>query len=155
MRKLLVAAVGAQPAVAGQQQVEALDHVGLRGAGGQRERDVVEGAFHVVGRCQRCLAHPQHAEAPVVGEDRARADLVDVFRRQRHADDAQPLPAAVDDRAEAVTDLQVVGHGEGLARDDLVVAAGLHVAPGAQAQVVEHRPWPLGDGHQPAAGRLV
>ena len=80
-----------------------------RRAGRQREHDVVEAALHVERRGQRPPLHPEDAEAPVVGDELARADAVDVLRRQRHADDGQRAQPAVDDRADPVAEVRAGG----------------------------------------------
>src|SRR5262249_44962917 len=80
----------------------------------------------------------------------SRLDLVDVLRRQGHANDGQLLPPAVDHRQDAVAGLEVVGLGERLADQHLAGTPRLDVAARAQVDVVEAGPLPVRDGDQPA-----
>ena len=98
-----------RPPYGASRRSSARDHVAARGAGRERERDVVEAALHVERRGQRAAAHPEDAEARVVGDELAGADRVDVLGRQRDADDRaasrrRPLMTARDPvaRVEAV-----------------------------------------------------
>ena len=137
VRGLIDAPVSTETAITFQHRVELVDDVVFARAAGECERDIVEGAVHVVGRRQRIVRHPQHAEAREVREDRMRRDLIDEFRRQRDADDGELFALAVDDHAEAVAGLETVRLGEGIADDDFVGAIRIQQSSGAQIQTIE------------------
>ena len=79
VRHLVLAAVCAQAAVRPRQQIEPTEDVGLRSAGHQRERHVVEPAIHVECRREFLVSHPKHAESFVIRNQPARLNLNDVF----------------------------------------------------------------------------
>ena len=146
-----LAAVRAEPAVALEQPVEARDHLGLESRPAvRRQRHVVEGALHVEGRAERVAAHPQHAEAPVVGEQARRPGS---RRRTRARARCRRCAAAASGRCSTAPRVsptrESVRAGEGLADQHLVAAARLEPAPAAQVQVVQDRDAPLGDRDQP------
>ena len=102
---LVVTAVGPQAAVVLGQQVETTNDFGLACFGHQRQRHVVERAVHVEGGGQRLVIHPEDAESQFVGKDVAGANLIDVLGRQRHSDEFQLFPPAIDDRLHPIAGL--------------------------------------------------
>ncbi len=155
MRELLFSAVGAEAAVARQNVIESDDDFGFHGAGRQGQRNVVECAFHVECGSQRRFTHPQYTEAAVVRKDGAAASLVDVLGRQADTDNGELLPAAVDDCAERVTELEIVGRRERLAGDDFIRPLRIDVAAPREIKVVNHGCTPFRNCHQSTGGRLV
>ena len=107
VRDLFRPAVGAGTAVGIEQLVEPRITSGFRGAGYQAQRDVVEGALHVEDRRQFGRAHPEDAEAPVVGHQFARSDGVNVLGRKSDADDLERLQSAVEDRFDFVAGFEM------------------------------------------------
>src|SRR5688500_13143978 len=98
----------AKAAVGLEQRVEPGDDVGGVDPSRGRDGDVIEAPFHVEGRGEGASAHPEDPELPLVREDRAWTDRVDVFGRQRNPDDRQPAAAAVDDRRDTVPGVEAV-----------------------------------------------
>jgi len=148
--ELILAAIGPRAAVGAEHRIHAVDHLLHRGARGDAEGGVVEGARHVVGRGQGVAAHPEHAVALEVREHGTRGDLVDVLRRHRHPDDGQPLALAVDDGGDPVARVEVVGVGQGVGDHHLVRAVGLDRASALEVQGVEVRLGAVGQGQQQA-----
>ena len=67
VRHLPVAAAGAAAAIGREQAVQAVDHRAFAGAGRQTHGDLIERAFHVVGRCQRAPLQPEDAKTTLIG----------------------------------------------------------------------------------------
>jgi hypothetical protein len=148
--QLIGARHGAQASVAGEETVDRRHRLRLGRASHQRERRVVERAFHVERRGKRAMLHPEDAEPRVVRHDFARANRVDVFRRQRDADDAQLTPAAVDGRADAVAGQEPVREGEPLAGEHLVHR--FRPPPPAEKRLVQNRLLARGNRDEPSRG---
>ena len=154
VRGLLAASVGAEPAPGLQQPIESVDHGRLRGAWGERQDHVVEGAFHVEGCLQGGLADPDDGEAAVVGKRIAAPDREDVLGGERHADDPELLPPSVQDRHQAITGIETVGVGEALAQDHLVAASRIDLPAAAEVEPIDA--WPVrGQRDHPADGRRI
>ena len=79
VRILVPAPVGRPTAIRGQNLVEPADHVRLRCAAGQGERDRGKRPVEVEDRRQGVLAHPDDPEAAIVGHEVAGAGGVDEF----------------------------------------------------------------------------
>ncbi len=78
---------------------------------------------------ERLAAHPEHAEARVVGDELAGPDGVDVLGRERHADDAQLAAPAVDDaRQTCRPSTRWLASANASLDEHLVVAARLDAA---------------------------
>ncbi len=108
MGDLEVAPVRPEPAVGGEDAVEAGDDRRLRRAGREAQRHGVEGALHVERRLERAPRHPGDAEVAVVGQEPPGRDRVDVLGGEDHARHQQRLAPAVD------------GEDHPVARDDAV-----------------------------------
>ena len=98
--------------------------------------------------------HPEDAEPRIVRDQLAGTDAVDVFGRQRDADDLELAPAAVDDRADAVAGAEVAGERERFADEHFIRAPRRRQASPAKEQIVQHRPGRHLDADQPPARRL-
>ena len=114
IRQLIGTGNRAETAVAGEDSIDGGNRFGLRRPAHHRERRVVERAFHVERRGQCSLFHPEDAESRVVRHDLARTDRVNVFGRQRDADDPQIAPASVDRGGDLVAWPKPVREGERL-----------------------------------------
>ena len=99
---LVFAAVAAGAAVGCEEVIDRCDRPRLRRAGGEGNRQIVERTFQIERGCQCIAMHPDDTESLIVGEDLSWPDLVDELGREPDADDAQPLPAPIDDRGHAV-----------------------------------------------------
>ena len=127
----------AEAAVGFEQPVEPGDDVGGIGPSRGRDGHVVETALHVECGCEGAAAHPEDPELPLIREDRARTDGVDVLRRQRDPDDRQPPAPSVDDRGDAVAGIEAVGFAKDLAREHFVGTGGIDPSSPAQEHVVQ------------------
>ena len=123
-----------------EQPVEAGD--GFLGARARRQAqdDVVETAFHVKGGAERLAIHPENPEPLVIGHELARADAVDVFRREPDADNRQVTQPAVDDGGYSIARIHSMRAGEALARDHLVAVSGFDPTAAPQEDIVDA--WP-------------
>ena len=83
--------------------------------------------------------HPEDAEAPVVRDDLARPNVVDVLGRERDADDVQRAPPAVDDGADAVARLKLVRLANASLTSTSSGRPGSIQRPRAQVHVVQQR----------------
>ncbi len=155
MRALVLAGVGAQAPVAGEQVVEPVDDVLGARAAPQVDSHVVESAVHVVGVRERLAPHPHHAVALVIGKDAARAELVDELRRLRGAHHGEPLAPALDDGVQGVARHEAVGRGEGVAQHYFVVAPGLDEPALLEIERVQVLVTVLGDRDDAPGDRLV
>ncbi len=151
MGLLVVAGLGAGAAVAGQGQVQGVDHVFLAGPGLEGQGQAVEGPLHVVGIGQGALVHPHHGIAAVVRHQVGGRGLVEVFRAQGNAGKPKSRLAAIDDCLEGIARRQVVCLGEGVADHHLVVATGRRQGAGEELQAVQGRLAAVGNRHQQAA----
>ena len=131
-----------------------MDHALDLCARAQQQGDIVEAALHVECRSQRPASHPEHSEARVVGNHLTRADGIDVFRRQPHANDLKFAPPPVENGTHRVPGVQSVGVHETLRYDHLVGAPRFDVAAPHQHDVVYDLALALGNGHQPARRRF-
>ena len=146
---------GPQAAVGLEQPVESGDDVGFRGPGHQRQRDIVESALHVKGGGQGFSPHPKQAEAPFIGQDVPRPDVVDILGRQRDADDLKLSTPAVQDRRHRVPRCEPAGEGETFGDQHFVRTTTGDVAPLEQRDVVQGRRIVLRDRDQAPDHRLV
>jgi len=78
-----------------------------------------------------------------------------VFRRNRDADDAQTLLAAVDDGDQRVAGTQCIGSGKGFAGQYLACVACLYHPPATDIDAVELAVGRCGKRYQACAGRFV
>jgi hypothetical protein len=75
----------------------------------------------------------------VVGYEPARSDGVDVFRRQRHANNHQLAFAAVEQSLDAIAWAEAVGQRHGLANQNFVRPSRGEAPAGPDVDVVEYR----------------
>ena len=130
-RLLVGACDGSQSAVALEDAVHACEHGGDVGVRRDAQRDVVERALEVEGRCEGPAGHPEHAEATVVGDQGPRTQGVGVLRRERRPDDAQHFVPAVQDGAQPRVLVQATGLGERFAHEHLAPAPGPRTRAGS------------------------
>ncbi len=152
MRRLQAPWDRPETAEGGDHLVQPRDHVVFRSARHQRERQVVETAFHVERRRQAAAVHPEDAETRIVRHQLPRADAVDVLRRQRDAHDLEVAPPAVDDRADAIARTEVTADGEGFADQDLVRILERRETAAPEEEIVQHRRRRNGNADQASAG---
>ena len=155
VRDLILARVGADAAVGREQRIELGDHRLGRGAAQEREREVVEGAVEIVGGGQRLASHAEHAEALLVGHQRAGRHRVDVLGRERQADHRERALLAVDQRVELRAGAEAVRVGEGLREHHLVGPVRRDQPPAPQEEPVQQRLAVLGDRDDAADHRLL
>ena len=155
MRDLIFAAVGSQSSVALDDAVNAVQHFLQLGVRSESESDVVEGLFHVIGSLQWSASHPENAESLKIGNDGARRDRKNIFRRQRNPDDLQLLASAVDDSRDLVSRFESVRFGERLVDDDLIVPAGFDEPSSPQIELIEDRLAVVGDRDEPSGDGVV
>ena len=125
--------------VARQNAIHGIDGLAFVGARRQPGHDLVEGSSHIQGGRQRAPWHPDDGVALVVGKHGARLDLVQVLRRNRNADDLEPLRMAVHRGAQTAARFQSVRLRKRVADQHFVVRERRRHAPGAQIQAVERR----------------
>jgi hypothetical protein len=128
---LVGSTVGSQATVRRGEAVQLAQHFRLGGVRRQGHSRVVEGPFHVECCSQFRVAHPENAEAAAVGQYLAGRKLVDVFRRQRHADHAQWLFAAVDNGQDLIAWLEAVRQRERFANQHFIAVPWLDIPAAA------------------------
>ncbi len=155
MRQLQRPGNSAQAAVRLEDSVQPGDRFVGRLPRRQRKRHIVEAALHVERCSQRALFHPEDAESFLVGHELARADAVDVFGRERDADDPQPPQAPVDDGRDLIPWLKTVRVYETFTGEHFIGPSRLDPAPPPEVQVVDFRSPPGRNRDQPAGCRFV
>ena len=152
VRQVIFAAIRAEPAVAFDDAIHALDDVAHAGTRCHPDGEVVERSFEIEGRRERAPRRPHDPEAAVVGEQvDAAADLVHELGRDAETHDAELLTAPVDDRTDDVADVEAVRAREGAAHDDLVATHRRRITPALDHEPVQHRSLPV--GHRDEAAR--
>jgi hypothetical protein len=129
VRELSIATVRAEPAVATEHLVDAVDDGSLVGSGHDREHRLVEGALHVERRLRGVAAHPDHRAFLRVHRDLARAEHDHELRREPHPHHAHLAPHPADHERDAGTAAEAVRFGERVREHHLVVAAFLREPP--------------------------
>ena len=137
MGELVLAAVGAGAAIAGEQTVQLLDHAGLGGARQQLQAHRIEGAVEIEQRRRSLLRHPHDRKAAVVGHQVAWPQRVDELRRQGDAHHLQLALLAVEDGLDGGAEAEAMRPGERIVDGDLVGPLRFRQAAFAQMQAVE------------------
>ncbi len=98
--------------------------------------------------------HPQEAEVLRIRKQFSRTDAVDELRAECYADDLQGLAATVDDREQAIAQVEAVSFGEALANQRLLRPVRVQEPPAAQRDIVERRPAAVRQGDQASIDRI-
>lgn len=89
--------------IAGQQLVDAIDYMGLRGARDKAERHRIEGAVEIEDGFHALARHPKNTEAAIVGHQITGAERIDELGRQDDSDDPERTFAPIEDGLERRT----------------------------------------------------
>ncbi len=153
VRLLVLARVGAGPAEGLQDRIGGGHDIGFHGVPAQLEADIVEGAIEIESAGRRRYGIHRMPKRRSSGTRSPGAMRVDELRRQHDAGDGQLALAAVEDGLQLRAKLEVVGFGEALVDEDLVVAVRSGQAPGTHEQRVQHRLAQFRQRHHPARRR--
>ncbi|HVY41356.1 MAG TPA: hypothetical protein VHM31_25655 [Polyangia bacterium] len=139
IRRLMLAAHGADAAVRGQQPIEGRQRLRRGGTRLQPHADVVERPLQLERGGDDRSVHPEHRVALGIVRQGAWPDGVNELRRLRGPDDANAPLGAVDDDRQPVAVRQVVRPGERRQHDRLVVVSRRRHAAALQEDGVGRR----------------
>src|SRR5690606_4941655 len=112
---LLIPAIRARATIRLEDAINRLNDWSLIATMHEREGNGIERPLHVKGGLQFRLSHPEDTEESIVWQDAPGANLEDIFGRERHPHDSQFLMAAIDHRADRISQVESVRVDESLA----------------------------------------